>query len=67
MHKIPPPPPWPEPAVTGLVEVTDDPIHFTPVPRQRKRRNRWTSSPNAPSSPRWRNAAASPVRRAPSA
>jgi hypothetical protein len=42
LHKIPPPPPWPEPAVTGLVEVTDDPIHFTPVPRQRKRRNGWT-------------------------
>jgi hypothetical protein len=37
-----PPPPWPEPAVTGLVEVTDEPIDFTPVPRQRKRRDGWT-------------------------
>lgn len=33
---------WPEPAVTGLVDVTDDPIGFTPVPRQRRRRNGWT-------------------------
>jgi hypothetical protein len=40
--QIPPPPPWPEPAVTGLVDVTDDPITFTPVPRQRVRRNGWT-------------------------
>src|SRR5438045_3940951 len=40
--RIPPPPPWPEPAITGLVDVTDDPIDFTPVPRQRKRRNGWT-------------------------
>jgi hypothetical protein len=40
--QIPPPPPWPEPAITGLVEVTDDPIEFTPVPRQRKRRDGWT-------------------------
>jgi hypothetical protein len=39
---IPPPPPWPEPAITGLVEVTDEPIDFTPVPRQRKRRDGWT-------------------------
>jgi hypothetical protein len=29
-------------AVTGLVEVTDGPIDFTPVPRLRKRRNGWT-------------------------
>ena len=29
-------------AVTGLVEVTDGPIPFTPVPRLRKRRNGWT-------------------------
>jgi hypothetical protein len=41
-NHIPPPPPWPEPAVTGLVDVTDGPIDFTPVPRQRKRRNGWT-------------------------
>lgn len=39
---IPPPPPWPEPAVTGLVEVTDEPIAFTPVPRLRKRCSGWT-------------------------
>jgi len=26
-------PEWPEPAVTGLVEVTDEPIDFTPVRR----------------------------------
>lgn len=39
---FPPFPPWPEPAVTGLVDVTDDPIDFTPVPRLRKRRNGWT-------------------------
>ena len=31
-----------ETAVTGLVEVTDDPIDFTPVPRLRRRRNGWT-------------------------
>lgn len=29
-------------AVTGLVEVTDGPIEFEPVPRLRKRRNGWT-------------------------
>ena len=40
--QIPPPPPWPEPAVTGLVEVADEPIDFTPVPRLRKRRSGWT-------------------------
>ena len=40
--EIPPPPPWPEPAVTGLVDITDEPIAFTPVPRQRNRRNGWT-------------------------
>jgi len=35
--------PWPfESAVTGLVEVTDSPIDFTPVPRLRRRRNGWT-------------------------
>ena len=28
-------------AVTGLVEITDGPIDFTPVPRLRKRRNGW--------------------------
>ncbi|MGN6590658.1 MAG: hypothetical protein ACTHKE_10240 [Sphingomicrobium sp.] len=42
---IPPPPPWPEPAVTGLVEVADEPIDFTPVPRLRKRRSGWTELP----------------------
>jgi len=40
--KFPPFPAWPEPAVTGLVDVTDEPIEFTPVPRQRRRRNGWT-------------------------
>jgi hypothetical protein len=40
--KFPPFPARPEPAVTGLVDATDDPIDFTPVPRQRKRRNGWT-------------------------
>jgi hypothetical protein len=36
-------PEWPfESAVTGLVEVTDGPIPFDPVPRLRKRRNGWT-------------------------
>lgn len=40
--EFPPFPAWPEPAVTGLVDVTDEPIDFTPVPRQRKRRNGWT-------------------------
>jgi hypothetical protein len=39
---FPPLPEWPEPAVTGLVDVTDEPIDFTPVPRQRNRRNGWT-------------------------
>jgi hypothetical protein len=39
---FPPFPAWPEPAVTGLVEVTDGPIDFIPVPRLRKRRNGWT-------------------------
>jgi hypothetical protein len=39
--EIPPPPPWPDHAVTGLVEVTDEPIDFTPVPRLRKRRDGW--------------------------
>jgi len=35
--------PWPfESAVTGLVEITDGPIDFTPVPRLRKRRDGWT-------------------------
>ena len=29
-------------AITGLVEPTDGPIDFTPVPRLRKRRNGWT-------------------------
>jgi hypothetical protein len=29
-------------AVTGLVDVTDGPIDFIPVPRLRKRRNGWT-------------------------
>jgi hypothetical protein len=41
-QSFPPFPQWPEPAVTGLVEVTDEPIDFTPVPRRRKRRNGWT-------------------------
>jgi hypothetical protein len=57
---IPPPPPWPEPAITGLVEVTDEPIDFTPVPRLRKRRDGWTelaqraciAAQNPPSIPR---------------
>src|SRR5690348_14546814 len=40
--KFPPFPAWPEPAITGLVDVTDELIDFTPVPRQRKRRNGWT-------------------------
>ena len=40
--EFPPFPPWPEPAALGLVDVTDDPIDFTPVPRQRNRRNGWT-------------------------
>jgi hypothetical protein len=40
--QFPPFPPWPEPAVTGLVDVSDEPIDFTAVPRQRKRRNGWT-------------------------
>jgi hypothetical protein len=39
---FPPFPEWPEPAITGLVEVTDEPIDFTPVPRLRKRRDGWT-------------------------
>ena len=39
---FPPIPAWPEPAERGLVDVTDDPIDFTPVPRRRKRRNGWT-------------------------
>jgi len=38
----PAPPGWPEPAVTGLVAITDGPILFTPVPRLRRRRNGWT-------------------------
>lgn len=42
MSEFPPVPPWPEPAVTGLVDVTDEPIAFTPVPRRRNRRNGWT-------------------------
>ena len=58
--EIPPPPPWPEPGVTGLVEVTDEPIAFTPVPRLRKRRDGWTelaqrafiAAQNPPSIPR---------------
>lgn len=37
-------PPWPEPAVTGLVDITDGPIDFTPVPRRRKRRDGWTEA-----------------------
>ena len=40
--EFPPFPPWPEPAALGLVDVTDDPIDFTPVPRQRNRRTGWT-------------------------
>jgi hypothetical protein len=40
--KLPPLPEWPEVAITGLVEITDGPIDFTPVPRLRKRRNGWT-------------------------
>ena len=41
-HPFPPFPPWPDEAVTGLVDATDEPIDFTPVPRQRQRRNGWT-------------------------
>ena len=37
-----PPPEWPSLAVTGLVEITDCPIDFTPVPRLRKRRGGWS-------------------------
>ena len=40
--EFPPFPPWPEPAALGLVDVTDEPIDFTPVPRQRNRRTGWT-------------------------
>ena len=40
--EFPPFPPWPEPAALGLVDVTDEPTDFTPVPRQRNRRNGWT-------------------------
>ena len=40
--QFPPFPAWPEPAVTGLVDATDEPIDFTPVPRRRMRRNGWT-------------------------
>ena len=40
--QFPPFPVWPEPAVTGLVDATDEPIDFTPVPRRRMRRNGWT-------------------------
>ena len=40
--QFPPFPAWPEPAECGLVEVTDEPIDFTPVPRLRNRRNGWT-------------------------
>jgi hypothetical protein len=39
---FPPFPAWPEPAVTGLADITDDPIDFTPVPRRRQRRDGWT-------------------------
>jgi len=42
--QFPPFPQWPEPAITGLVDVTDEPIVFTPVPRQRKRRDGWTEA-----------------------
>ncbi len=34
--------PFPEPAVTGLVDIEPGPIDFTPVPRLRRRRNGWT-------------------------
>jgi hypothetical protein len=35
--------PWPfESALTGLVEITNGPIEFTPVPRLRRRRNGWS-------------------------
>lgn len=35
--------PWPfDMAVTGLVEITDGPIEFTPVPRLRRRRDGWS-------------------------
>jgi len=42
--QLPPFPDWPEPAVTGLVDTTDEPIAFTPVPRRRKRRDGWTEA-----------------------
>jgi hypothetical protein len=41
-------PEWPEPAVTGVVEVTDGSIEFTPVPRLRKRRNGWSEECQRP-------------------
>ena len=40
---FPPFPEWPEPAVAGLVDVTDGPIYFTPVPRRRPRHDGWTA------------------------
>lgn len=40
--------PWPfNTAECGLVEVTDGPIEFEPVPRLRKRRNGWTPEAQA--------------------
>ncbi len=42
-HGFPPFPEWPSPAI-GLVDVTDEPILFTPVPRLRNRRNGWTEA-----------------------
>ena len=44
MQDEPSEPPFelPSLAVTGLVDVTDGPIEFTPVPRVRRRRNGWT-------------------------
>jgi hypothetical protein len=42
--EFPPFPEWPQPAITGLVEPGDEPIDFTPVPRQRSRRNGWTEA-----------------------
>ncbi|MBA3527665.1 MAG: hypothetical protein H0T82_12230, partial [Sphingomonas sp.] len=40
--------PWPfDSAECGLVEVTDGPIDFDPVPRLRKRRNGWTPETQA--------------------
>lgn len=40
-------PEWPSLGITGVVEVTDAPIAFDPVPRIRRRRNGWTPETRA--------------------